>query len=430
MMPFPVRRALTYVSVVAAILLASCSSGDVTPEPTPSKTRPPTFTPVAVTEIPTATATVPLATLPPNATPRASGAQIPKPAPKDPLLPVFGTFPPRPVPNRLANLNPLTGMAADASALQRRPILVRIGNDEKVRTNAWQAGFNSADLVFEELIDQLGNLYANTRYTAVFLSKDPPLIGPIRSGRIVNFQLAPMLDGALSHAGASNGTRWLFSLSPMVNLDEYFNQPAYCYQQSHGYMGRLYTTGPRLREWLDKKGWEKPVQLYGFNFSDSAPQGRAVNSIALVKSPWPKWDQLEWKYDAAKGKYMRFATGTAQVDNSYPVTAKWGNGANCAVSGPETKTQVSATNVVILYAKHEKTNIVEDSNNSVSVHIYLTGQGDAQFFRDGVMVTGKWQRQSEQEFFTFTDSAGNPIALKPGVTWFEIAPLGYQVDLK
>ena len=91
---------------------------------------------------------------------------------------------------------------------------------------------------------------------------------------------------------------------------------------------------------------------------------------------------------------------------------------------------MGATNVVVLYAKHEKTSIIEDSNNSVSVHIYLTGQGDAQFFRDGIMVPGKWQRQSEQEFFSLTDTAGNPMALKPGVTWFEIVPLGYQLDLK
>jgi hypothetical protein len=350
--------------------------------------------------------------------------------PKDPLLPIFGPFPPKPIPNRPANLNPLTGLPANPALLQRRPLLVRIGNDEKVRTSAWQAGLNSADLVVEELIDQLGNLYANTRYTAVFLSQDPPLIGPIRSGRIINFQLAPMLDGALVHAGASNGTRWLFSQTPMVNLDEFFNQPSYCYEKAHGYQGRLYTTGPRLREWLAKRDWEKPIPLYGFNFSDTTPQGKPVTSIALVKSPWPKWDQLEWKYDAANARYMRFVTGTALVDNSYSVTAKWGNGADCVVTGKETRTQVSATNVVVLYAKHEKTNIVEDSNNSVSVHIYLTGQGDAQFFRDGIMVPGKWQRQSEQEFFSFTDTAGNPMALKPGVTWFEIVPLGYQLDLK
>jgi len=66
----------------------------------------------------------------------------------------------------------------------------------------------------------------------------------------------------------------------------------------------------------------------------------------------------------------------------------------------------------------------------VSVYIPLTGQGDAQIFRDGVMIQGRWQRRSEQEFFQFVDGSGNTIALKPGTTWFEIAPIGYQLDLK
>ncbi|MBI4789557.1 MAG: DUF3048 C-terminal domain-containing protein [Chloroflexi bacterium] len=432
-MPALARRGFIPCLMFAALLLVACSSEELNPAPTPSKTRPPTITKIAIATTPEVlvpTPTPTLATSASNPTPRASNPQVAKPAVTDPLLPIFGLFPPIPIPNRPANLNPLTGLTANPAALQRRPILVRIGNDEKVRTSNWQAGLNSADLVFEELIDQLNNAYANTRYTAVFLSNDPPLLGPVRSGRIVNFQIAPMLDGALVHAGASNGTRWLFSVSPMVNLDEYFNQPSYCYIQSHGYQGRLYTSGPRLREWLVQKGWEKAIPLFGFDFADAAPPGQAVKSIALTKAPWPKWDQLEWRYDAAANKYLRFVTGSALMDNSYPISAKWGNGADCVVGKGETKTQVSAANVVVLYAKHEKTTIVEDSNNSVSVHIILTGQGDAQFFRDGIMVRGKWQRQSEQEFFRFTDAAGKPFALKPGNTWFEIVPLGYALDLK
>ena len=432
-MPATSRRGSALILLTAALLLVACSSDDILPQPTPSKTRPPTITRIAIAttpEVASPTVTPTLATSAANPTPRASNPQVAKPIVTDPLLPIFGPFPPIPIPNRPPNLNPLTGLAANPAALQRRPILVRIGNDEKVRTSNWQAGLNSADIVFEELIDQLNNSYANTRYTAVFLGNDPPLIGPVRSGRIVNFQIAPMLDGALSHAGASDGTRWLFSQSPMINLDEYFNQPAYCYIQSHGYQGRLYTTGPRLREWLVQKRWEKPIPLFGFNFADAAPSGQAVKSIALTKAPWPKWDQTEWRYDVTQNKYMRFVTGAALMDNSYPVSAKWGNGANCVIGKGETKTEVSAANVVVLYAKHEKTNIIEDSNNSVSVHIYLTGQGDAQFFRDGIMVRGKWQRQSEQEFFRFTDAAGNPIALKPGNTWFEIVPIGYVLDIK
>ncbi len=419
--------------VLAAIWLAACSSPENTPEPTPTKTRQPTLTPLAITRV--AIATTPdtntsTDAVPANSTPAPGVTPAAKAVPRDPLLPIFGPFPPIAIPARPANINPLTGLVADPAALRRRPILARIGNDEKVRTSDWQAGLNSADLVFEELIDVLGTSYANTRYTAVFLANDPPLIGPIRSGRIVNFQLAPMLDGALAHAGASNGTRWLFSLSPMINLDEYFNQPAYCYMQSHGYQGRLYTSAERLRQWMTQKKWEAAVPLYGFAFSESVPAGTAAATIALNKLPWPKYDQTEWRYDAAAGRYTRWVTGAVLKDNTYSVTAKWANGADCIASGTAKISPVTSANVVVLYAKHEKTDIVEDSNNYVSVHIILTGQGDATFFRDGVAIKGKWQRRSEQEFFQFTDATGKPFSLKPGNTWFEIVPAGYVLDVK
>ncbi len=426
------RRFAPIFFTCAAIILAACSGEE--PDSMPAPTLRPTRTPLPTVEptaIPAATENPqPLATAP-RATPRAiGGASAPVAPGADPLIPVFGPFPPLAIPARPANINPLTGLATDGAALQRRPVLVRLGNDERVRENFWQAGTNSADLVFEELIDLIGSQYANTRLTAAFLTNDAPLAGPIRSGRLINLQLAPMMDGAMAHAGASNGTRWIFSQTPMVNLDEFFNQPAYCYNQAHGYQGRLYATLPRLREWLRQKGQEKPIPLYGFHFSDGVPAGQPVKSVALTKTPWPKWTALEWRYDASKGKYMRYVTGTPLVDNSYIVTAKWGQGANCAIQSGETRTNVSASNVVVLYAKHERTNIVEDSNNAFSVYINLVGQGEADLFRDGVMVKGKWQRNSVQEFFEFVDNSGGLYQLRPGNTWFEIVPTGYSLDLK
>ncbi len=449
------RRVLWFILFVALVLTA-CEAVEATPAPratwtpraittvviAPEPTVPPTATPessptplvVAKSNAPVSTGTNPPAATAPGATapgsaPKPAGA-IPQVPVNDPLLPKFAAFPPLPIPARPANLNPLTGLQADPAMLQRRPIVARIGNDQKVRTSFWQAGTNSADLVFEELIDILGSAYAQTRYSAVYLSNDPPLIGPIRSGRIINFQMVAMLDGALANAGASNGTRWLFSQSPMINLDEYFNMPAYCYNKSHGYQGRLYTTAPRIREWLQKKGWEASVPLYGFTFAERVTGGQPIASVGMSKLPWPSWSQATWRYDAASGRYLRFNSGEPQMDNSYTVTAKWGNGADCIPTSKEVMTQVSTANVVVLYARHEKTSIIEDSNNAVSVYIPLTGQGDAQIFRDGVMLAGKWQRRSEQEFFKFTDANGNVIPLKPGNTWFEIVPVGYQLDLK
>ena len=444
---FPsVRLALVVGLVLAALSLAACEAADATPTPRPTWT--PRIITIVVTPTPEATNTVAPTLIPTStSTPIGQGVSTsvptvssaprvaaPAPITDNPLLPKFGAFPPIPIPNRPSNINPLTGLAADPTKLQRRPIVARIGNDKQVRDNSWQAGLSQADIVFEELIDELGSDYAATRFSAVYLSNDPPLLGPIRSERIMAFQIVPMLDGALVNAGGSNGTRWLFSQSPVINLDEYFNQPAYCYIQRNGqvyYMGRLYTTAQRIREWLTQKKWEAPVPLYGFSFSTSAPTGQPVTSIGFSKLPWPPAETALWKYDAASGVYQRFANGVAQMDVSPPnVTAKWGNGADCVVTGKETQTQIRASNVVVLYATHEKTDIIEDSNNAVSVHITLTGKGDAQFFRDGVAVAGKWERTSEQEFFKFTDSTGNPVTLKPGNTWFEVVPIGYQLDLK
>jgi hypothetical protein len=357
----------------------------------------------------------------------------PSPTPRmgtmeDSYIPELGPFPPKPIPARPPNINPLTGLATDPVLLQRRPLLVRIGNDERVRTSLWQAGMSSADLVFEELIDQLGSQYINTRMSAVFLGSDPPLVGPVRSGRLVNLQLVPMLGGALANAGASDGVRWIFGQTSMVNLDEYYNMPAYCYNQPHGYIGRLYSTVPRLREWLTQKGLETTVPLHGFEFADKAPAGQRVDSIGLSEAPWPKWATVEWRYDPSTQKYLRSVTGSPHIDNSYKITAKWGNAADCVAAGGETRTRVSASNVIVLYAKHESTTIIEDSNNALSVYINLVGQGDVDVFRDGIQIRGKWMRNSVQEFFAIVDESGKIIPLKPGNSWFEIVPTGYKLN--
>ena len=438
-MSFCLRRGFPVLILLAAIFVVGCEAESrptprATWTPKPSATPEPTetATPISThTPIPSST---PRTAAQLNLRPGAASDINPAPQPggaRDPLIPVLGPFPPVAIPARPANINPLTGTSASAAALQRRPIVVRIGNDTRVYQNLWHSGLYTADIVFEELIDSLGTQYATTRYSAIYLSNDPPLIGPVRSGRIINLQIAPMLDGALSHAGGSDGTRWIFSQTPLVNLDEAFNRPAYCYEeQTRGYQGRLYTTGARLREWLAQKGWEKAVPLYGFNFSTNVPSGQSVTMITASKLPVASLLTYQWKYDSPSGSYLRYINGSPHIDSSYSVTAKWGNSANCVKNGTTTQSHIRAQNIIALYARHEKTNITEDTNNAVSVYIPLVGQGDAIFFRDGQMVRGKWQRKSEQEFFNFTDSAGIPYALKPGNTWFEILPIGYALELK
>jgi hypothetical protein len=98
--------------------------------------------------------------------------------------------------------------------------------------------------------------------------------------------------------------------------------------------------------------------------------------------------------------------------------------------GPAQTEQIAASNVVVLNVQYEPTDFVEDTLNSYSAFIEMTGSGTAQIYRDGVKIDARWERPTLTGFFKLMDANGNELALKPGNTWFELAPLRYQPTVK
>jgi hypothetical protein len=47
-------------------------------------------------------------------------------------------------------------------------------------------------------------------------------------------------------------------------------------------------------------------------------------------------------------------------------------------------------------------------------------------FRDGQRFEGRWSRLDPEQMMAFTDLNGNTMYLKPGQTWFEMVPLGFD----
>ena len=90
------------------------------------------------------------------------------------------------------NVNPLTGLVvSDPELLNRRPMFIKVANFP--RTGRPHAGLSYADLVFEYYIGEGAN-----RFAAVYYGQDCPQVGPMRSGRLVDAQLAPMYRGTLA----------------------------------------------------------------------------------------------------------------------------------------------------------------------------------------------------------------------------------------
>jgi hypothetical protein len=94
---------------------------------------------------------------------------------------------------------PLTGIENPDPVIAARPALVvKIDNAGGARP---QSGFNEADLVFEEIVND-----HITRFAMVFQSGDSNPVGPIRSGRLQDVALFTALDHPLFAWSGGNAT--------------------------------------------------------------------------------------------------------------------------------------------------------------------------------------------------------------------------------
>jgi hypothetical protein len=398
---FPYTAGLRYVlilTLVVFLLVTACSprawrqaaeSGAEAATTTPSAgaltaTPSPEIVTYATVE-PTVEAAAPV-----TPTPTPVGASQPTPTSK-PTATVE-------MPTRPANENPLTGLSvADASVLNRRPLHVRVGNDAGARP---QVNLSRAEIVYEEIVE-----WWVTRFTAVFLGESPEMIAPIRSARLINTQLTQQYQAALANSGGSDGVRWELSQLPIVNLDEYFWPQPYFYRENEGWQTRLAVNGKAARQLMQSEDMDEEVALRGFTFSDEPVGGDEAETIYI---PYPKQTSTtEWRYDPATGKYLRWVMGEPFLDFVDDV-------------------QISAANVIVYYAEHQPTDIVEDSNGATSIRIIVNGEGRAQIFRDGRVIEGRWRTDGSQTpEFLFEN--GQPIPLKRGNTWIEVVPLDYEV---
>ena len=442
------RRIFSFIVLFGLLAIFAACSPEPTPTPAPTRraTRTPipaaTLKPPPTEIIPTATE-LPTNTAEPSPEPTQTQAAVTD-APKSsapaggggnvwtmaPLIEYFKKIAPptQAAISRAGNINPLTGLeVSDPALLQRRPVLARIGNDPQARPI--HAGFNQADLVFEEMIDQKNMVFAVTRFTLVFLGQNASF-RPLRSARAVNASLMPMFDGILISSGGSKGTRYMFSQLPWFNrnLDGDLQNSTICIDGTD-WRTRVLSSVEHVQDYVASKGQSGAPALRGFQFSNDAPGGTLANTIAFDHKPWPIYatGTIEWRYDAASGKYLRFVNGEPHNTQQYTLNGTWGKG--CQQGAAQTE-QIAASNIVVLNVKYEPTDFVEDTLNSYSAFVDMVGSGTAKIFRDGVQVDARWERPALGDFIKLTDANGSEIALKPGNTWFELAPLNYQATVK
>jgi hypothetical protein len=355
---------------ILMILVASCSACVLTSRPVPIPTQVVTITD-SIPETPTATIEIV-------------------------HTPIAGTIGPDNFP---ADVNPLTGLQVeDPSVLDRRPMVVKISNAPPLVRP--QAGIGEADLVFEHYAE--GGL---TRFSAVFYSHAPTRVGSIRSARLIDYELVPMYQALLAFSGASTGVEeYIYGSEFAVRAYKgiLYSLPYYWRDESIEVPHNLFTNVAALWDLATEEGLNQRPALHGMAFHSTPPPDSAgeANTIDIRY----RATRVLWEYDPEIGRYRRYSDGEGHFDaNSLE--------------------QVTADNVVIIFAQHEFTDIVESQfqdSVSYSIEIQLWFEGDAILLRDGQRYEGRWVRPTREDMLGLRTDEGDLLYLKPGNTWFQV----------
>ena len=378
---------LLCLAALTALSVAGC--GTATPAATPTATR----TPAPAAPLASSTPEVPKATSESLPTPTVTPA--PSATPDDSAA---TPFPP--------DVNPLTGLRLeDPSPLDRIPVAIKVSNSPEVRP---QSGLGSADLVFEHFAE--GGI---TRYTAVFYGASPEMVGSVRSGRLIDLEVPAMYQAIFGYSGSSAGVKERIRNSDLfpdrIAAPDFGVGEPYFYrvpQEGKAFEHTLFSDPEVLRELASERGIDgRPDFGSQMSFSEATPAGGEPVTYFEVN----------------------YLTGTCTGEWEYlPESATWGRSiAGTAHTDALTGRRVTAANILVVFANHVYTDILEDTwgGGHMSIEVQVWGQGSALLFRDGQMFSGLWQREARDDMLTFYYGDGSSLPLKPGNSWIQLVPL-------
>jgi len=360
--------------VVALVGVAACSSSSASSTPTG-----PTVTSTTVKATTTTTKTT--APAKSTAAPTTDAETTTTEAPTTTVAETTTTVPETTTTVPGPPVYPLTGVVADdPGSLARPALVVKIDNANGARP---QSGFNEADLVFEEIVND-----HITRFAMVFQSGGADPVGPIRSGRIQDINLFTALNHPLFAWSGGNKT-----VTNAINFSELINigpQKANLYFRTRDKKAphNLYSTTERLYTKADPAA-TPPPQWFKYRAPDAAPAGVPSPGVAIALDSI----DVRWDWDPATGLYYRTMEGKPHND---------------ANSG-----QVSTNNVVILVMEYWPG--ISDSPDAQTI-----GTGEAFVMTGGNVIHGTWTRNEVHEPFSLTADDGTPILLQPGRSFIEL----------
>lgn len=289
---------------------------------------------------------------------------------------------------------PLTGRFRGAKDAPSRPVLgVKVENTDDAQP---LAGLDRADIVYEEVVE--GGI---TRFVALFHCYDAPLVGPVRSIRTTDPRiLAPFSDHPLlAYSGGAPAVERIIRESGVAWMDETTASDAFTRDEERTAPHNLFVSTKALYRQGRTIAAEEPPPAPAFPFDESiSVRSKRARSATIVFSSLAT---AEWRW--SQDRWVREREGQPMVlENGSPI---------------------EADNVVIQVVRTSESDL-SDVAGYPSPEVKLTGKGKAWVLRDGRVIAGRWERDEESSFTVFRTRKGEEIALRPGTTYVELAPIG------
>jgi len=295
------------------------------------------------------------------------------------------------------NISPLTGLPFANPADANRPaIMAKIDNAPQ----AWpQSGLLHSDVVYEEMVE--GGF---TRYMAVFQSQGASVLGPIRSVRASDADIAAPLAGFFVYSGGIPAFVTDIRNSGVTDVGANVLGGAY-YRTSRPEPHNLYTSTTTIYTDASHAGLKAqlPPKLFEFRKAGTAFAAAGAQPVSTFNVDISGNANALWTWDGTNGFWTRTTNGVPQKNPQ---------------GLPE-----NATNVIIEFVNYTNTGFIDPAGNPVP-QAHSVGTGNAIFLSGGEEATGTWSKASEHAVTIFTDSAGQTVKLAPGRTWVEFAPVG------
>jgi hypothetical protein len=282
--------------------------------------------------------------------------------------------------------HPFTGGRAGVT----NPVLaVKIDNTPSALP---QEGLRSADIVYVEQVE--GGV---TRIMAVFSSRLPARVGPVRSARISDLHILRQFGRpAFAFSGVQSKMKPYIRRAPLYDISQDNGGTSYFRVAGRPIPYNLFSSPKALLRQAPKATGPKDI---GFRFGPAPEGGKPAKSFT---ARWPT-TTMGFRWSAPAKRWLVSYAGR-------PDRAAEGG-------------QLGAPTIVVQYAKTTRSQFHDFLGNYTPL-VDTTGTGKAVVLRDGKSYDARWSRPSDADGTTFTTASGQPMTFATGPVWVVLVNAG------